>query len=52
MKPRIRPVRRSNFIQAMYKCTGLNLFGVESVGYGKTIEQAYEDWKMYFDIPF
>lgn len=52
MKPRIRLIKRYGFNQEMYRCVGLNLYGLESTGFGKTLEQAYEDWLMYIDFPF
>lgn len=52
MKPRIRLVRRYGFNQEMYRCTGLNLYGLESVGFGRSPEEAYDDWQRYFDFPF
>lgn len=51
-KPRIRPVIRTDFVQALWKCTGPNMFGNNIVGYGKTPAAAYNDWKLYFDFPF
>jgi hypothetical protein len=52
MKPRIRLIRRCGFNQEMYRCTGLNMFKLESAGFGKTIEQAYENWLMFIDFTF
>lgn len=51
-KPKIKFHRRIDFERVSYKCVGLNMFGVESIGFGLTPQAAFDDWQRYYDLPF
>lgn len=51
-KPKIKLQRRYGLQQEMWVCVGPNMFGLESVGYGKTPTQAFDDWQRFYDFPF
>jgi len=52
MKPRVRPKRRSGFKSDWFECQGrIPGTGLEGWGYGRTIQEAYENW-LDEPIPF